>query len=249
MKLNRQHIEGALAGALIGSLMLPMLALAARTAVPIISGLFPTALNVNMVAPTISLGNSTTTGSVYSNGGAALYFAVTVLDGAGGESSPSNLMASSTGDQAHGWNLTWTATQGAKAYRVYFSTSTPQAMVQYFNSTTTNAYTFTSTSSPVFIPAGIPVTNTAYSINISSTANSWLLGGKVGIGTSTPQFIFSVVSEPIGNGTISTTTPLFGNQGTSTSRTCFNVVTSAGTAASFYVNGAGAVVVALAKCT
>lgn len=248
MKFSRQHLEGAFI-ALVLVAVSPLAVFAARTAVPIITGLFPTTLIVNMVAPTISMGNSTTTGSVYSNGGAALYFAVTVLDGAGGESSPSNLVASSTGNETHGWNLTWTATQGAKAYRVYFSTSTPQAMTQYFTSTSTSAYTFTSTSSPTFVPAGIPGTNTAYAIYISSTADSYLLGGKFGIGTSTPQQLLSVVKEPAGNGTVSTTTTLFGNQGTSTSRTCFNVVTSAGTAASFYVNGAGTVVVALAKCT
>lgn len=249
--MNRQYIEGAIAGTLIGALLLPLAVFAARTAIPVITGLFPTALSINLPAPIVSLGNSTTTGSVYSNGGQAIYFAVTALDNAGGETYPSNMVASSTGNQAHGWNLTWGAVQGAYGYRVYFSTSTALALTQYFNATSTTAtsYTFTSTSSPVFIPAGAPGSNTAYNIRINSTGNSWVNGGRIGVGTSTPQFLLHVVNEPIGNGVTATTTVGFGDSGTTTSRGCINLVTSAGTAASFYINGAGSLVVALVNCT
>ncbi len=249
MRFYRDIIQGIVIGLAL-AVLVPAATFAARTGTFLLSDLtFSSAqLQVNLPAPILSINPATTTGSV-SNG--TIAFAVTALDGVG-ETIPSAALATSSTLNSAGYIITWPAVTGAIGYRVYFSTSTSpsqQSFTQYFTATTTGRYTFQSTTSPTFIPAGIPVVNTAYVVNFASSTNSWINGGKLGIGTTTPQFLLSVVTEPAGNGTISTTTTLFGNQGTSTSRTCFNVVTSAGTAASFYVNGAGTVVVALAKCT
>jgi hypothetical protein len=181
----------------IGAVALPLLALAARTAAPTLTGLFATTqVAVALPSPVISLGLSTTSGSVYSNGGAALYFEVTALDGIG-ESLGSQLLGTTTVNEAHGWNITWSKIQGAVSYRVYFSTSTPLAMTQYFLGTSTSGlpnsyYTFTSTSSPVFIPAGITQTNTAYVDYLSGVSgNSYINAGNFAVGTSTPVANFT----------------------------------------------------------
>lgn len=172
---------------------IPAMSFAARTAAPNLTGLFPSStLSVNLPTPSnFSIGLSTTTGSVFSNGGNALYFEVVALDGAGGLSGATTLIGTSTVDQAHGWQLTWNAVQGATGYRVYFSTSTPQTVTQYFTATSTNNapntyYTFTSTSSPTFV-ASPPSSVTGYVVNLNSVGNSWMTGGMFAIGSSTPQ--------------------------------------------------------------
>ncbi len=183
MKINRDFLKGVAIGLTVVVLS-PLVALAARTAAPVLTGLFSSStLSINLPAPSISLGSATTSyGSVY-NG--TIYFAVTALDGVG-ETVPSQLLGTSTALNGAGWNITWTPVQGASGYRVYYSTSTPQAMIQYFTATTSNQFTFLSTSSPtVYIPGGINQTNSAYVINIASAGNSWVNGGKVAIGTTT----------------------------------------------------------------
>lgn len=232
---------------LLVMLVFPAFSFAARTSTPTAISVFPSSLYVALAPPSISLGNSTTTGSVYSNNGAALYFYVTALDGVG-ESLGSQLMGTSTVNEAHGWNITWSAVQGAASYRVYFSTSTPQALTQYFIATSSNQYTLTSTSSPTYIPSGPPSSSTAYGVLINSTGSSWFNGGKVGIGTTTPTNNLTVSAQPPGNGTVATTTFEVGENSTTTSRACYNTVNVAGTAVSFYVNASNALVVEANKC-
>lgn len=232
MKINRHHLQGVAIGlALIAAI--PLVAFAARTAAPVLTGLFTSnTLSITLPTPSISLGNATTTGSLYS---ATLYFSVTALDGVG-ETLPSPIVASSTPDNAHGYNVSWTPVVGAVGYRVYFSTSTPQGFTQYFTATTTNQYTFTSTSSPVFIPAGINATNSAYVANLSYNGNSWLNGGALAIGTTT--FPANVLFQ-MGT-TTATSTALIGAKGASGGRlimvdsngthtTCSEITTNAGT--------------------
>lgn len=231
-------------GVLIGSALSPLAAFAARTAAPVLTGLFPSAsVSINLPAPSsASLGNATTTGSVYSNGGAALYFSVTALDGVG-ESLGSTLLGTSTVNQAHGWQITWAPVPGAFSYRVYFSTSTPQAMLQYFTATSTasapNAfYTFTSTSSPTFVSA-FPTANSAYVVNLLANGNSWLNGGAFAIGTST--FAANVLLNVAATST-ATSTAEVGAKGASGGRliivdssgshtTCTEISTAGGTVA------------------
>ncbi len=181
MKINRYHVQGAIVGLALAALV-PLASFAARTAAPILTGLFPsTTLSVNLPPPSISIGTATTTYGSVSNG--TIYFEVTALDGVG-ESFASQLIGTTTLLNGAGWNITWTAIQGASAYRVYFSTSTPQTLTQYFNATTSSQYTFLSTSTPVFV-ANNPTANTAYVVNFSSAGRSWLNGGTFLVGTTT----------------------------------------------------------------
>lgn len=210
MKFNLKDI---LTGALITAMVLPFAVFAARTAAPVLTGLFPsTTLSVNLPSPVLSLGNSTTTGSVYSNGGAALYFQVTALDGVG-ETVGSQLLGTTTLNEAHGWQLTWSAIQGAIAYRVYFSTSTPMTMTQYFTATTTSSYSFTSTSTPTYAPNGPPSTTGAFAVNFSVSGNSWVNGGNIGVGTSSPAMLLDIASGTLRAYSLSTTTCAAVNDG------------------------------------
>lgn len=205
MKINRNHLQGFGIG--IGFLlMVPLFAFAARTVVPLVSNLFPTnQLYVNLPAPVLSLPSAPGTGSITAGG--TLYIEVTALDGQG-ETIASNLLGTTT-VASSALQLTWPTVQGATGYRVYISTSTPQALTQYFSATSTSGtpnpyYTLTSTSSPVFV-SGPPSSNTAYSFNAQqSTGIGWFLG-KFGVGTSSPQVALDVASGTMRAYSVSTT--------------------------------------------
>lgn len=227
MKITRRHVGGALASIALMSL-LPIMAFAARTATVVTSLIPGSNFSVNLTAPTVALSSATTSGTVYSNGGNTMYFAVAALDGAGGQTVVSNLLGTSTLNQAHGWNITWTNATGSSAYRVYFSTSTPQALTQYFNATTTGKYSFQSTSSPVYIPAGPPATNTAYTLNLVGSGTSWVNGGSFGVGTTTPFATLGVAGSGWFSGNSlhvgDTVTTLAGGPCTLVADTCFELV-------------------------
>lgn len=194
-KLFKNIIFGVLSFSL-GFLFIPFSVEAARTGGQVLTGLFSSStLSLSLTPPTISLGNSTTTGSVYAG---TLYFQVDASDGVG-RSMPSNQSGTSTVNQAHGWNITWTAIQGAASYRVYFSTSTPDAMYQYFTATTTSQYSFTSTSTPTYT-TGPVTTNNAFVTQFNINGDSWVNGGKLGISTSTPWGQLSVNPSALGSG-------------------------------------------------
>jgi len=67
--------------------------------------------------------------------------------------------------------------------------------------------------------------------------------GNVGIGTTTPVHKLQVTS-----GAAATTTVTIGELNLSTSKACVNMMTSAGTQASFYINAAGTMVTELNAC-
>lgn len=236
MKINRHHLQGVAIGlALIATV--PLVAFAARTAVPLVSSLFPnSSIYVNMTNPVVSLPTAPATGSLTVG---TVYFAVTALDGQG-ESINGNLVGTTT-TASGALQLTWPAVPGAFGYRVYFSTSTPLTLTQYFAATSTNLvpnnyYTFTSTSSPTFIAGGQPANNTAFGAIINGVGNSFLLGGAVAIGTSTFP---ANVQFQVGTST-ATSTALIGAKGASGGRlimvdsngthsTCSEITTNAGT--------------------
>lgn len=207
-------------GALIGSVLSPLAAFAARTAAPVLTGLFPsTQLAVNLPTPVLSLPNARGAGSI--GAGSSLYFSVTALDGVG-ESLPSSAIGT-TSVQSSALQLTWPPVAGAYSYRVYFSTTTPQALTQYFTSTTTATgvanpyYTFTSTSSPTYASTGVPTSNTAYVANLLANGNSWLNGGAFNVGTTTfATGLMQTIST-----TTATTSAMIGSKGQSGGRWIF----------------------------
>lgn len=239
MKFNLKDIAK---GAVVAALLLPVAVFAARTATPLVSSLFPnSAVYVNMAAPSVFLPNATTTGSLGTN--QTLYFQVTALDGQG-ESTGANVVGTTTAASVtEGLQLTWLPVIGAFGYKVYFSTSTPLTLTQYFAATSTAGipnlyYTFTSTSSPVYAPGGQPTSNTAYGTLISGINNSYLLGGALSIGTSTfpTNVLFQLATST------ATTTEEIGAKGASGGRiimvdsngshtTCTEISTAAGVVA------------------
>lgn len=184
----KNQLKYTILGAVIGSLLGPALVFGARTAAPVLTGLFTSStLSIALTPPTISLGsNGTTTGSVTAG---TVAFAVTALDGVG-ESVPGNAVATSSVNTAHGYIISWSPVVGATSYRIYFATSTgsvTSGYVQYFTATTSSQFAFTSTSSPTYIPAGIPSSNSAYAVNLLANGVSWLNGGAVLVGTTTAK--------------------------------------------------------------
>jgi hypothetical protein len=81
-----------------------------------------------------------------------------------------------------------------------------------------------------------------------STSTETLLLAKEAIGTTTPVGLFHVSNRPLGTGAFATTTTTFGEIGTTTSRTCFNIKNSAGASGSFYINAANTLVIEANLC-
>lgn len=203
MKTNLKLLLGVLLGALIA----PFLAFAARTAVPLVSNLFPSGqMFVLMTAPVVSLPAAPGAGSL--GAGTSLYIEVTALDGQG-ETIGGNFVSTTTTNSSS-LQLTWPTVTGAQNYKVYFSTSTTVAFTQYFTATSTSGtpnayYTFTSTTSPTYV-SGLPSSSTAYFFNANqNTGLNWLFG-KLGIGTSSPQVAMDVASGTMRAFSQSTTT-------------------------------------------
>jgi hypothetical protein len=200
--MNRDHIKGAIVGALAVAILVPLATFAARTATPLVASLFPAnQVYANLPAPVLSLpaapGPNVNPG--LSTSTTPLSFVVTATDGQG-ETVVSNVVATTTAASST-LQLTWPAVTGAQGYNVYFSTSSPASSPQFlqrFAATSTSGtpnayYTLTSTSSPVFV-TGLPTSNTAYAFNAKqSTGIGWFLG-NFGIGTSSPQVALDVAS-------------------------------------------------------
>jgi hypothetical protein len=77
-------------------------------------------------------------------------------------------------------DIMWNSVYGAISYRVYRTSPTP---VQYW---TTTATTFIDDGNTAGTQGPAPAETKAYINRISAASDSWLMGGKLGIGTSTP---------------------------------------------------------------
>lgn len=217
MKITRQHIEGFAVGiALIAAI--PFLAFAARTATPLVTSLFPSNLvYVNMAPPVVSLPTAPGSGSLTAGG--TIYFLVTALDGQG-ETTGGNYVGTTT-IASSALQLTWPAVNGATGYRVYYSTSTPAVgpqFLQYDAATSTGSvpnlyFTMTATSSPTAYVATQPTSNTAYGVKLNSTGSSYIVGGSLGISTSSPAMALDVASGTMRAYSVSTSSCAAVNDG------------------------------------
>ncbi|MFH1233503.1 MAG: hypothetical protein V1649_02515, partial [Patescibacteria group bacterium] len=137
-----------------------------------------------MAVPT-GVTTATTTGGTLPAG--TYYFKVVSSDGIGTTIGSSEVSRTILASEAI--NISWTAVTGASSYRVYGNT---QGAQNHYFTTTATTYTYaTSTGSTA---GTVPSVTTAYINKLTSSGNSWLLGGNVGIGTSAPATLFSVAT-------------------------------------------------------
>ena len=136
---------------------------------------------------------STVTGSIGNLGANdTFYVKLTAIDGVSGQTAASNEISTSTTIGAEGFIISWTAIQGAVAdggIRVWIGTTT-DTYYGYFSATNTTSYLVTATSS--LTVASIPTVTTANVNRIVTSGNSFILGGNVGIGTSSPDYPLDV---------------------------------------------------------
>ncbi len=93
---------------------------------------------------------------------------------------------------------------------------------------------------PVY--TGAAGTFTALTATTFTDSGTATIAGKTGIGTTTPPSLLTISSQPVGNGTVSTTTSDYGDFSTTTSRGCYNTKNAEGAAISFYFMGTSMII-------
>jgi hypothetical protein len=125
-------------------------------------------VNIPLSPPQNFAAASSTVGGSLSTG-ANLFFKVASLN-ATGTSAPSTELSTTTAATNSQVNLTWIPVPGATGYAVYYSTTTAGLENAFQIATATNAYDFTSTSSPAYAtPLGFP---TAFAVQLSNATSS-----------------------------------------------------------------------------
>ena len=130
---------------------------------------------------------------------ATYYFKIVAEDGAGGTTAASNEQSTTInpGSGERSCELSWIPVQGAASYRVYIGDDGSGTQDRFYRATSSTKryiYAGESTAEP-WEP--VPTVTTAYVNRLSAAGPSWVLGGKLGIGTANPQANLDV------NGTIS----------------------------------------------
>jgi hypothetical protein len=157
---------------------------------------------VEMSVPTGVAASTSTNGTL--NG--TYYYKVSASDGSGWTTLSSEVSATVDGGTTAGTiNVSWNAVQGATKYRVWRGTSSGGEN-QYYETTSTS---ISDDGSLTFTSGTPPTVTTAYVNKITSSGNSWFLGGNVGIGTTTPGAKLQVTGAVNINGQM--TTAILGN--------------------------------------
>lgn len=143
---------------------------------------------VELSAPTVSAVATSSAGGSMATG--TYYYVIVARDGQGTTTRSAQVTAANIKGPSGSVGLYWSAIQGATSYSVYrTSTSTLYATPSFVFSTTTTAATDTLAS----LAAGAPQSYTnAYSVKISASSSSWLIGGNLGLGTTSPSIKLDV---------------------------------------------------------
>ena len=163
---------------------------------------------------------STSTGGTLASS-TAFRFEVDATDGVGSTTPSAEVdsVATPYGTAVASVIVNWYQPTNAFATRIYFATSTGNATLdastpftQYFVATTSGQYTFSTSTGAL---TGSPVSQTtAYSSKINPLGVSYLLGGGLGVGTSTVQDNgINIASSTIRATSVSTSTCSSANAG------------------------------------
>ena len=137
---------------------------------------------VTPAAPTFVVNSST--GSLASS---TYFFKIVASDAVGTSIAGAEASTSTASLSSSTITVSWTAVTGALYYRVYFATSTG-AQASYFqtpfSTSVVTTYAFSTTTGATV--AALPTAITSYANKISSAGDSWLNGGKVGVGIAAP---------------------------------------------------------------
>ncbi len=157
-------------------------------------------ISIDMSTPAKPTIASSTTGGTLS--ARVYYIKISASDGVGVTTPSTEVTATTTGTTGS-ITLSGYSVTGASSYRIYFATSTGAGNENVYISTTTTTFVL-STSTPAVYTAGtVPTVTTAYVDKISASGNSWLLGGNVGIGSSTPVSLLELGKTISGTTTLS----------------------------------------------
>jgi hypothetical protein len=132
-----------------------------------------------MATPGAPILTCNTTGGTLADG--TYYYKIVASDGVGTTIGGSSASCTITGGAGAGSvSISWSAITGASSYRVY---GRDTGYGQYWTSSSAS-YTDTGTVGTTGAP---PTVTTAYVNKLTASGNSWLLGGNLGIGTTTPS--------------------------------------------------------------
>jgi len=127
--------------------------------------------------------SATTSASGTLNG--TYYYKVSASDGVGWTTLSSEEVSATVdgGTTAGTITVSWSAVTGATKYRVWRGTSSGN-QTEYYETTSTS---INDDGSLTYTSATPPSSTTAYIAKVTSSGNSWFLGGNVGIGTTDPE--------------------------------------------------------------
>lgn len=134
-------------------------------------------LKTEMAIPAVITATANTGGGLPSG---TYYFKIVASDGVGTTRASAEVSCTVDGVTTDRCALAWEAVPGAAAYRVYKG-ATSQGQDRY-QSSSSNSYNYDGDSGATL--DAVPTVTTAYVNNINSAGDSWLLGGNLGIGTT-----------------------------------------------------------------
>lgn len=169
-----------------------------QQALTIGSQITSTARSLVLTVTTIGAPTVTPSASGGSMADGTYYYVITAVTGNGGTTERGTESAAATvsgGGGSGSVALSWSAPAGggADSYNIYrTTTSGTYGATTFITNTTATSYTDTANAPTSGTPATFA---TAYLAKIAASGNSWLNGGNLGIGTTTPQWLLNPMSS------------------------------------------------------